>query len=312
MSSTSRPGKTSEFGALAASAAQLQVLQSPTLKDPKDFRLIGSRAVHRLDTPDKIIGKTIYAMDVNAMLARAPKFGGTVKSVDLSAAKARAGVVDVVQVPMGVAVLGTTTWAAKQGRGALKIEWDCGKAEARPSAAILADYKDRARQPGLPALMKGNTEAVLATADKVIEAEFEFPYLAHAPMEPLNCVVELSYGGCEIRPGSQFQTVEQGAAAAILGLKPEQVKINTLYAGGSFGQRATPSADYVVEAVSIAKATGGQRQVHLVWTREDDIRGGYYRPMVYRKVRARLDKNGNIVAWDHHIVAQQLMEGYCV
>ncbi len=191
----------------------------------------------------------------------------------------------------------------------LKIEWDYGKAEVRPSAAILADYKDRARQPGLPALMKGNTEAVLATADKVIEAEFEFPYLAHAPMEPLNCVVELSDGGCEIWPGSQFQTVEQGAAAAILGLKPEQVKINTLYAGGSFGRRATPSADYVVEAVSIAKATGGQRPVHLVWTREDDIRGGYYRPMVYHKVRAGLDKNGKIVAWDHHIVAQQLMEG---
>jgi isoquinoline 1-oxidoreductase subunit beta len=128
-------------------------------------------------------------------------------------------------------------------------------------------------------------------------------------MEPLNCVVELSDGGCEIWAGSQFQTVEQGAAAAILGLKPEQVKINTLYAGGSFGRRATPSADYIVEAVSIAKAAGGQRPVHLVWTREDDIRGGYYRPMVYHKVRAGLDKNGKIVAWDHHIVAQQLMEG---
>ena len=300
---------------MAASAAQLPVPQSPALKDPKDFRLIGSRTVHRLDTPDKIIGKTIYAMDVKrpnmvyAMLARAPKFGGTVKSVDLSAAKATAGVVDVVQVPMGVAVLGTTTWAAKQGRDALKIEWDYGKAETRSSAAILADYKDRARQPGLPALMKGDTEAALATADKVIEAEFEFPYLAHAPMEPLNCVVELSAGGCEIWAGSQFQTVEQGAAAAILGIKPEQVKINTLYAGGSFGRRATPSADYVVEAVSIAKAAGGQRPVHLVWTREDDIRGGYYRPMVYHKVRAGLDKNGKIVAWDHHIVAQQLMEG---
>jgi isoquinoline 1-oxidoreductase beta subunit len=308
-------GKTSEFGPLAASASQLPVPQSPTLKDPKDFRLIGSRSVYRLDTPDKIVGKTIYAMDVKrpnmvyAMLARAPKFGGTVKSVDLSAAKATAGVVDVVQVPMGVAVLGTTTWAAKQGRDALKIEWDYGKAETRSSAAILADYKDRARQPGLPALAKGNTEAALATADKVIEAEFEFPYLAHAPMEPLNCVVELSDGGCEIWAGSQFQTVEQGAAAAILGIKPEQVKINTLYAGGSFGRRATPSADYIVEAVSIAKAAGGQRPVHLVWTREDDIRGGYYRPMVYHKVRAGLDKNGKIVAWDHHIVAQQLMEG---
>jgi len=128
-------------------------------------------------------------------------------------------------------------------------------------------------------------------------------------MEPLNCVVELTAQGCEIWAGSQFQTVEQGAAAAILGIKPEQVKINTLYAGGSFGRRATPDADYIAEAVTIAKASGGARPVHLVWTREDDIKGGYYRPMVYHKVRAGLDKDGVLVAWDHHIVAQQIMEG---
>jgi isoquinoline 1-oxidoreductase subunit beta len=166
-----------------------------------------------------------------------------------------------------------------------------------------------AGESGLPALVTGDATAALATAAKVVEAEFEFPYLAHAPMEPLNCVVELTAEGCEIWAGSQFQTVEQGAAAAVLGIKPEQVKINTLYAGGSFGRRATTSADYIVEAVAIAKASGGRRPVHLVWTREDDIKGGYYRPMVYHKVRAGLDKDGAIVAWDHHIVAQQIMEG---
>jgi isoquinoline 1-oxidoreductase subunit beta len=307
--------RTARFGALTAAAAQLPVPQSPALKDPKDFRLIGSRTARRLDTPDKITGKTIYAMDVKrpnmvyAVLARAPKFGGTVKSVDDSAARAMAGVVGVVQVPMGIAVLGTTTWAAKQGRDALKIEWDFAKAETRSSADILADYKQRAREAGLPAVVRGDAAKALASADKVVEAEFGFPYLAHAPMEPLNCVVELTAGGCEIWAGSQFQTVEQGAVAAFLGIKPEQVKINTLYAGGSFGRRATPSADYFVEAVAIAKASGGQRPVHLVWTREDDIKGGYYRPMVYHKVRAGIDRNGAIVAWDHHIVAQQITEG---
>ena len=307
--------RTARFGALAADAAKLPVPQNPTLKDPSKFRLIGSHEVKRLDTPEKVTGKTIYAMDVKrpnmvyAMLARSPKFGGTVKSFDAGAAKAVPGVVDVVQVPMGVAVLGTTTWAAKRGRDALKIEWDFSKAETRSTSDILTDYKQRAREAGLPAVVKGDATKALASAAKVIEAEFEFPYLAHAPMEPLNCLVELTPDGCEIWAGSQFQTVEQGAVAALLGIKPEQVRINTLYAGGSFGRRATPTADYIVEAVAIAKASGGQRPVHLVWTREDDIKGGYYRPMVYHKLRAGLDGNGAIVAWDHHIVAQQIMEG---
>ncbi len=307
--------RTAGFGAFTAAAAQLPVPQNPALKDPRNFRLIGSRGVRRLDTPDKITGKTIYAMDVKrpdmvyAVLARAPKFGGTVKSVDASATRAMAGVVDVVQVPMGVAVLATNTWAAKQGRDALRVEWDFAKAETRSSADILADYKRRAHEAGLPAVFRGDVAKALASADKVIEAEFEFPYLAHAPMEPLNCVVELTSDGCEIWAGSQFQTVEQASVAAFLSIKPEQVKINTLYAGGSFGRRATPSADYFVEAVAIAKASGVQRPVHLVWTREDDIKGGYYRPMVYHKVRAGIDRSGAIVAWDHHIVAQQITEG---
>jgi isoquinoline 1-oxidoreductase subunit beta len=308
-------GKKTRFGALAAAAAQLPVPEEPVLKDPRSFRLVGSREVKRIDTPAKITGQPIYAMDVKrpgmvyAVLARAPKFGGRVESFDAAAAKAMPGVVDVVPVPMGVAVLGRTTWHARQGRDALKIDWDFSKAETRSSAEILADYKARTLEKGLPAALRGDPAAALAAADKVIEAEFEFPYLAHAPMEPLNCVVELSADGCEIWAGSQFQTVEQGTAAAYLGLKPEQVKINTLYAGGSFGRRATPTADYILEAVAIAKASGGQRPIHLVWTREDDIRGGYYRPAVYHKLRAGLDKEGRIVAWDHHIAAQQILEG---
>jgi isoquinoline 1-oxidoreductase beta subunit len=308
-------GRAAPFGELAERASGLPISENPVLKDPKSFRLIGSRDVKRLDTPAKITGKTVYAMDVKrpnmvyAVLARPPKFGAAVQSVDAAAAKSLAGVVDVVQVPMGVAVLGATTWAAKQGRDALKVEWDFAKAEKRSTADIFADYRNRANEPGLPAAAKGDSTGALASAAKVVEGEFEFPYLAHAPMEPLNCVVELTPGGCEIWAGSQFQTVEQRTVAALLGIKPEQVKINTLYAGGSFGRRATPTADYIVEAVAICRASGGTRPVHLVWTREDDIRGGYYRPMVYHKVRAGLDKDGGLVAWEHHIVAQQIMEG---
>ncbi len=197
-------GKTARFGALAAKAAALPVPQNPTLKDPKSFRLIGSTTVKRLDTPAKITGQEIYAMDVKrpnmvyAMLARAPKFGGTVKSFDASAAKTVSGVIDVVQVPMGVAVVGKTTWAAKQGRDALKIEWDFAHAETRSTAEIMADYRRQATEAGLPARVEGDAAAALASASKVVEAEFEFPYLAHAPMEPLNCVVELTPGACEI------------------------------------------------------------------------------------------------------------------
>ena len=208
-------GKTAHFGGLAASAAKLPVPQNPTLKDPSAFRLIGSYEVKRLDTPNKITGKTIYAMDVKrpnmvyAMLARSPKFGGTVKTFDASAAKGVPDVVDVVQVPMGVAVLGTTTWAAKQGRDALSIDWDFSKAETRSTDAILADYKRRASEPGLPAAATGDAAKALTSAARIVEGEFEFPYLAHAPMEPLNCVVELTSDGCEIWAGSQFQTVEQ-------------------------------------------------------------------------------------------------------
>jgi isoquinoline 1-oxidoreductase subunit beta len=272
--------------------------------------------VPRIDSVAKTTGTARYALDVKrpdmltAVVARSPRFGGVVKSFDASGAKGVNGVVDVVSIGSGVAVLASDTWSAIKGREALKVEWDDTKAEVRSSDTILADYRKLAESPGLPAVRRGDPEAALKGATKVVEAEFTFPYLAHAPMEPLNGVIEIKTDGTvELWAGSQFQTVEQATVAAVLGLKPPQVKINTMWAGGSFGRRATPNADYFLEMALIAKATGGKSPVHLVWTREDDIQGGRYRPMVLHKVRAGLDASGDIVGWDHRIVAQSFVIG---
>jgi isoquinoline 1-oxidoreductase beta subunit len=285
------------------------------LKDPKNWIYIGKQ-VPRIDSVAKTTGAARYALDVKrpgmltAVVARSPRFGGAVKSFDASGAKAVDGVVDAVSIGSGVAVLARDTWSAIKGREALKVEWDDSKAEVRSTDAMLADYRKLAESPGVPAVRRGDTVATLKNASKVVEAEFTFPYLAHAPMEPLNGTIEVKAdGSVELWLGSQFQTIEQATVAAVLGLKPEQVKLNTMWAGGSFGRRATPNADYVLEMALIAKATSGRAPIHLVWTREDDIRGGRYRPMVLHKVRAGLDASGNIAAWDHHLVAQSFITG---
>jgi isoquinoline 1-oxidoreductase beta subunit len=306
--------KQATFGALADKAAAMPVPSEVKLKDPKDWTYIGKH-VPRMDSVAKTTGTAKYALDIRrpgmltAVVARSPRFGGVVKSFDASGARVVNGVVDVVSIGSGVAVLAHDTWSAIKGREALKVEWDDTKAEIRSSDAMLADYRKLAESPGLPAVRRGDAEAALKSAAKVIEAEFAFPYLAHAPMEPLNGTIEIKDDGAELWAGSQFQTVEQATVAAVLGLKPSQVKINTVWAGGSFGRRATPNADYLLEMALIAKATGGKAPIHVVWTREDDIRGGRYRPSVLHKVRAGLDASGRIVGWDHRIVAQSFVAG---
>src|SRR6185369_6074146 len=308
-------GKSGKFGDFAADAAKEPVPTEVKLKDPKDFKLIGTH-VPRLDSVIKTTGKAIYAIDIRrpgmktASLLRPPRFGGTVKSVNDADARKIAGVIDVVTVPQGVAVIAENTWAARQGQEALKVEWDDSKAEMRSTDAMFADYKALAAKPGVIAFKAGDADAALTKAAKVVEADFEFPYLAHAPMEPLNCVMELKPDGtCEAWAGSQFQTVEQATVAAILGLKPEQVTINTVWAGGSFGRRATPNADYFAEAASILKVTGGKYPVHLLYSREDDIKGGRYRPMFYHAVKVGIDDKGNAIAWQHRLVGQSFMFG---
>jgi isoquinoline 1-oxidoreductase beta subunit len=303
------------FGDLAAKAASQPAPDKVALKDPKDFKLIGQK-LPRVDIPGKTNGTAQFTIDVTfpnmlvAVLQRPPLFGATVKSFDATATKAVPGVVEVLQVPRGVAVVAKSFWAAKLGRDALKVAWDDSKAEKRGTAAIMAEYRTLAEQPGKPARKEGDAAAVLKGAAKLITATYEFPYLAHAPMEPLDAVVKLDADSCEIWCGDQFQTVDQGNAAATAGLKPEQVKIHTLLAGGSFGRRANMGSDYIVEAVSVAKALGANGiPVKLQWTREDDIRGGLYRPLYLHRLEAALDKNGQLVGWQHRIVGQSIIAG---
>ncbi|MHB8476572.1 MAG: xanthine dehydrogenase family protein molybdopterin-binding subunit [Steroidobacteraceae bacterium] len=301
------------FGALVATAATLPIPDTVQLKDPKDFKLIGHHAP-RVDAAAKSDGTAQFTIDVVlpgmlvALLKRPPLFGATVKSFDAAAAGAVPGVVKVVQVPRGVAVVAKGFWAAKQGREALKIEWDDSKAEKRSSAALWDEYRRLADQPGLPARKDGDAAQAIQHAARKISATFEFPYLAHAPMEPLDAVVKLSAKSCEIWAGDQFQTVDQANAARTAGLDPSEVSIHTLYAGGSFGRRANPGSDYIVEAVSIAKACGADgTPIKLQWTREDDLHGGLYRPMYVHKLQAGLDDKGQLTGWRHVIVGQSIV-----
>jgi isoquinoline 1-oxidoreductase beta subunit len=306
--------KSAAFGQFAAAAAKLPVPTEVTLKDPKDFKLIG-RELPRVDTAAKSNGTAQFAMDVRlpgmltAVVARPPLFGATVKSFDQGKARAVPGVRHVVQIPTGVAVVAENTWAAIKGREALTVEWDDSKAEKRGTKELMEEYRKLADQAGPVAAKRGDIGAALAGATKTFEAHFDFPYLAHAPMEPLDCVVRLTPTSCEIWAGDQFQTVDQMNAAAALGLKPQQVKINTVFAGGSFGRRATVTSDYVAEGVQIAKAIRGVAPVRLVWTREDDIKGGRYRPLTHHWLKAAVGADGMPAAWQHRIVTQSIMTG---
>lgn len=302
------------FGELADAAAQEAVPAEVALKDPKNFRLIGKSAP-RKDARDKVSGRATFTQDIKlpgmltAVVAHPPRFGAKLKSFDASRAKAIAGVVDAVAIPNGVAVLAKDFWSARKGRDALQIEWDESAAFRKSSTDLVAEYRALAATPGLPAARRGDAASALLDAAHRIEAEYEFPYLAHAPMEPLNCVVRLAPDGCEIWNGCQMQTFDQGQVAALVGMKPDQVKIHTVYAGGSFGRRASTASDYTLEAVHIARAIGGRAPVKLVWTREDDLHAGYYRPQYVHRISAGLDAAGKPVAWQQRIVGQSITDG---
>jgi len=301
------------FGSLVRTAALLPVPDKVALKDPRDFKLIGHRAP-RVDVAAKVDGTAQFTLDVVlpgmlvALIKRPAQFGATVKSFDATAANAVSGVVNVVQVPSGVAVIAKSFWAAKQGRDALKVEWDDTHAEKRSSGVLMDEYRQLADRPALSARKEGDAAQAIHNAAHKVSASYEFPYLAHAPMEPLDAVVKLSADSCEIWAGDQFQTVDQSNAAKTAGLDPQQVSIHTLYAGGSFGRRANPGSDYIVEAVSIAKAYGADgTPIKLQWTREDDIHGGLYRPMYYHKLEAGLNDKHELTGWRHVIVGQSIM-----
>ncbi|MGH7405523.1 MAG: xanthine dehydrogenase family protein molybdopterin-binding subunit, partial [Candidatus Methylomirabilales bacterium] len=300
------------YGRLAEKASRMTPPQNVALKDPKNFKLIG-KPTKRLDTPEKIDGKGVFGLDVKvpgmlvAVVARPPVFGGKVKSFDASKAKTVPGVRHVVQIDRGVAVVAEGFWPAKLGREALEVVWDEGLLAALDSRTQRVQYAELAKQPGAVARKEGNVTTAMGRAAKRLEAVYELPYLAHATMEPMNCVADVRPDGCDVWTGTQFQTVDRDAAAQAAGLKPEQVKLHTMLLGGGFGRRAVPDSHFVREAVQISKAV--KAPVKVIWTREDDTRGGYYRPAAYHSISAGLDAAGNPVAWQHRIVCQSFMVG---
>jgi isoquinoline 1-oxidoreductase beta subunit len=310
--------KSAKFGELVEAASKLPVPTEVKLKDPKDFVLIGTD-LQRVDARDKSSGTATFTQDIKlpdmlvAVVLYPPRFGATVKSFDATAAKQMPNVANVVQfktsIREGVAVLAKDFHSAKKARDALKVEWDETKAFKMGSDAIFADYKTLAQKPGVDARKDGDFDKSFAGAAHHVEATYQFPFLAHASMEPMNCVVQIKADGCEVWNGEQFHTGDQNVIAGILGLKPEQVKINMLYAGGSFGRRGNAWSDYLADATVIAKTEGSGKPVKLVWSREDDMRAGFYRPAYLHSLKAGTDKSGKIVSWQQRIVGQSIMAG---
>jgi len=322
-----KSGKQAHFGELLAAAAKVAPPQKPVLKDPKAFTLIGTDRVRRKDSAAKSTGTARFTQDVHlprmltAMVAHAPRFGAKVASFDAAAARQVPGVVDVFQIPTGVAVVADNTWAARKGRDAVVVKWDEAKAEAHGSDQLHAEWTalGAGKAPAdsklkwYPFGTRGEA-ASAASATPAVETTYDFPFLAHAAMEPMNCVAIVDGNSAKLIHGSQIPTLDQLNTAKIVGNLPGAIEIETLAAGGSFGRRANFQSDYVAECVHIAKHVSAQkggkgRPVKLVWTREDDMSAGYFRPMVHHAVRVSVDKDGYPATWRHRIVAQSLQKG---
>lgn len=315
--------RTAGYGEFAEAAMAGEVPATVTLKSNDTFRYIG-HGVGRLDSRDKSTGKQAFGIDASrpgmktVLIARPPTFGGKVASFDDQQARAVRGVEHVMTVELdrgatGVAVVATGYWPAKQGRDALKVQW--AEPGTKPDSEVLDKlFTELLNKPGLMA-READTSAIDSAA-KQVSAQYHFPYLAHAPMEPLNALIEVTGNGesahCTVWTGTQFQTFDQMAVARVLGLKPEQVTIETQFAGGGFGRRATPTSDYLADTASVMKAwlaAGRTEPLKLVWSREDDVRGGYYRPLTMHRAIVGIDANGNVVGWDHRIVSQSILTG---
>lgn len=309
-------GRKSGFGAFAEAAAKLHAPATVTLKDPARFTLIGrDQTGFKVDSRAKTDGSAKFSIDQTApgmltvVVAHPPRFGAKVRSFDASKALAVRGVVAVKQIGSGVAVFAKGTYPAIKGRAALAIAWDESAAETRGSDAMFAAYAERSKTPGKTAAKTGDVDAALATPGaQLVEAVYEFPYLAHAPMEPLGGFIEWDGTRASARFGSQIQTGDQGTIAGVLGVTPDKVAIETVLAGGSFGRRAQPTCHLAAELAECAKSIGPGTPIRLTWTREDDIHGGYYRPLFVHRVKGAV-KDGRIVAWSNSVVGQSFMIG---
>jgi isoquinoline 1-oxidoreductase beta subunit len=305
-----KSARKASYGSLAEAAGKLPLPEKVALKAPAEFKLLG-KPMKRLDTPQKINGSAQFGLDVyvpgmlTVLIARSPVFGGQVKSYNAAEALKVAGVQGVYQVPTGVAVAASGFWPARTARDLLEIVWDEGPGAALSTPQMRAEYLALAKQPGTVARKQGDSVQGLKDAHKSVSAEYEMPYLAHAAMEPLNVVVDLKPDHCTIWTGTQGQTADRAAAAQTAGLNPGQVEIHTTFLGGGFGRRVNPRCDFVTEAVQVAMAVG--QPVKVVWTREDDMRGGNYRPMWSDRIEAGIARNGKPLAWKHTIVGQSII-----
>ena len=301
-------GRRVTYGALADKAATLPVPDRVALKDPKDFTLIGTSA-KRLDSPDKVNGKAQFGIDVKvpgmkiATVAACPVFGGKLAGVDESKAKVVTGVRQVVRLDNAVAVIGDHMWAAQRGLRALDIRWDEGPHATLTTADIVQQLDAASQKPGVVARKEGDVARAMAGAARKVEAVYQTPFLAHAPMEPMNCTVHVRKDGCDVWVGTQVQTAAQAAAAQATGLPLEKVRLHQYLLGGGFGRRL--EVDFIAQAVQIAKQVDGP--VKVVWTREEDTQHGVYKPYFYDRLAAGLDEQGMPIAWSHRLTGSSVM-----
>jgi isoquinoline 1-oxidoreductase beta subunit len=309
---THASGRRATYGEMATAASRQTPPENPPLKNAAQFTFIGKDgSTPRVDSPSKCNGTAIYTIDVKlpglltAVIAWPPSFGATLKSFDAADAKQVKGVTDVVAVPEGVAVIATGTWAALQGRRALKVQWDESAAADLDSEALLTRYRTLASEPGTP--FTKPTASPASPSIKTLEAIYEFQFLAHAAMEPMNCVAWLHDGMLETWSGHQFPSLDHMLAAKASGLPMDKVRLHSLVSGGSFGRRANVFSDFTVAAVNVAKAIGGRAPVRVQFSREDDMGAGLYRPMYVHAVKAGIDAQGRIALWEHTIVGQSIV-----
>jgi len=304
-------GKSATYGELASAASSIPVPKDVKLKDPSQFKVVG-KAIPRLDTPSKVNGTAEFGIDakipgmVYASIEMSPVIGGQAKSFDDSAVKSKPGVIGTYKINGGVAIVADTYWHAYSARKALKVDWDLGEGAKLDTKTVWATTA-AAEKTVAPIKVRpdvGNADDALKGAAKVLKAEYRTQLVGHQPLEPMNMIANVQGDKCELIGPTQFQQGAQGMAAAAIGLKPENVTVKTTYLGGGFGRRIV--TDFVVQAAEVSKACG--RPVKVLWSREDDMKNDWYRPLGINRVEAGLDASGNPVAFKHQVNSRSITQ----
>ena len=306
-------GRSVSYGDLISTIRQhgLTPPEDVSLKAPADYRILG-KPTKRIEAKEKLDGSAIYGIDIRlpdmlyGVVQRPAVFGARVAAYNADAALKVPGVIKAKAIDAGVVVLANDYWTAKKGAALVKIEWDYGNLDQLSTNQFFQDYAELSKQPGMLAEDIGDAKSILDADENTLEAVYEMPYLAHATMEPMNCTAVVADGSCEIWTGTQYQSNDRTVVARMLDLPEEAVTINRTLMGGSFGRRASMSADYVTDAVQAAQGEG--RPVQIIWSREEDIRGGHYRPLFVHRLRGTVDDDGYPLAWQQTVVGQSIMQ----